>query len=142
VAELKMIENDNSTVFQTNLFEDPENFVKFAMYAGIMVLEIFLPCYFGSRIHDKSFFLRQKVFESQWMDASLEYKKLLVIFLERGKRPVKINLYGFFFLKLETFSSVSALPSFFKKSHTNLTMRYFKVCSFAYRLFTVVKQQK
>jgi 7tm Odorant receptor len=98
-----------SILFQTNLIEDPENFVKFGLYAGIMVLEIFLPCYFGSRINEKTLLLRQKVFESQWLDASLEYKKLLVIFLERAKRPVKINIYGFFFLQLETFTSVSDL---------------------------------
>lgn len=71
-----------------------------------MIIQIFLPCYFGNEISFASQELSQKLFHSQWIDASKKHKKSLSFMLEVMKKPIKINAYALLKINYETFTSV------------------------------------
>ncbi|RZC37616.1 7tm 6 domain containing protein [Asbolus verrucosus] len=68
--------------------------------------KIFLYCWFGNEIEIKSSKLPYAVFESDWTELPPEVKTLLIIFILRTQRPLKMSAYGLFFLTLETFVKI------------------------------------
>lgn len=89
--------------------EDPFAYLTVVVYVLGLVFEIFLPCYIGSIVLAKSQQLLPAVYESNWIEQSVEYKTSLLIFGERAKRPIAPMAGGLFALELRTFLSVSVL---------------------------------
>lgn len=71
-----------------------------------MLFELLLPCFFGNEIMLKSDQLSYCIFSSDWINQTLQYKKKLIIFTERLKRPIKITAGKIIILSLSTFTSV------------------------------------
>lgn len=83
----------------------------------LMTAEIFLPCYYGTEVHSASENLSTSLFHSEWYTESLSFKKGMLIFMERVKRPVTITVFDVYHVNLQTFTFV---------------------CQSAYSLFAVV----
>lgn len=104
------------TAFQISIMSPSENFVAFfffILYVSTMVAQIFFPCYFGNEIILKSGELSGRLYSSNWINSSKQFRRMMVIFMERLKRPARVNSFGLFTLGLETFRSVRFLFRFY-----------------------------
>lgn len=72
-----------------------------------MIIEIFVPCFFGSVVMEKSRKLTYDAFNSNWMAHGPLFRKSLSILVERTFRPVATFAGGLFLLQLPVFLSVS-----------------------------------
>lgn len=77
-----------------------------------MVFEIFLPCFFGNEIILASNNLSYSLFSSDWTEQTSTYKKKLIIFTERLRRPIVITAGKIVNLSLTTFTSVCILINY------------------------------
>lgn len=78
------------------------------------IFEIYLPCYYGSEMERSSDNLMDAIYQSDWLNCDLKTKKLIVKFMENLKRPMKINFYLIFDVKLELFAKImNAAYSFY-----------------------------
>lgn len=87
--------------------EDTYQFLFCLVYSFAMMIEIFIPSYFGSLVYLKSEKLCYDIFKSNWMHASEKYKRSMRIFGERTLRPISIFAGNVFMLNLLTFLKVS-----------------------------------
>lgn len=71
-----------------------------------MLFEIFLPCFFGNEIMLASNNLSYSLFSSEWTEQNISYKKKMIIFTERLRRPIVITAGKIVNLSLITFTSV------------------------------------
>lgn len=97
------------TAYQLSIFSPTENLTKFCIsffYIITLMVQLALPCYYGNEIIIKSDRMTRKIFSSQWVGGSRQFRKIMVIFMERLKRPAKITAGRLFGLSLQSFSSV------------------------------------
>lgn len=85
-----------------------------------MTLEIFLPCYFGSKLSEASSNLSTGLFHSLWINQNEETKAICKVFMENSKKEMKMSAFNMFDLNLTTFKSI---------------------VNFAYSLFAVLKKK-
>lgn len=71
-----------------------------------MVLEIFLPCYFGNELSFASAKLSLGMFHSDWYNSSLKSRKTAIIFMENTKKDLQIPAFRVFDSNLATFTSI------------------------------------
>ena len=71
-----------------------------------MVLEIFLPCYYGNELSVASSKLSTALFHSNWIQGDKKLKSLVKIFLENSKKDIKISAFGVFDVNLVTFNKI------------------------------------
>lgn len=89
-------------------------------------LVLFVPCWFASRVTTKvtNFLLdfanclnnfldnfqsepiSYSIFESQWIDASISFKKSMISIYQQTKEPIEIEFMGIFTLSIPTFVMV------------------------------------
>ncbi|XP_063548840.1 odorant receptor 4-like isoform X2 [Cydia strobilella] len=81
-------------------------FIFLGSYMFIMILQILVPCWFGTRIQDKSQQLSQAVYDCDWTAKSRYFKSSLRLFVERANKPVSITAGKMFPLSLTTFTSI------------------------------------
>jgi hypothetical protein len=71
-----------------------------------MVLEIFLPCYFGSELSAASSKLSTALFGSKWIESDEKLKSTMKIFMENVKKEIKVSAFGVFHVNLLTFTTI------------------------------------
>lgn len=71
-----------------------------------MMVEVFVPSYFGSLTQIKSKRLSYDVFSSNWLHENQKYKMNLMILVERTLRPMHLKCGNLVELGLETFLKV------------------------------------
>jgi len=81
--------------------------VLYLNYASCIVVQILLCTYFGNEIQLESTATFNAVFESDWINADKEYKKLCLIAMENMKKPIKLRAYSIFEVNLDNFIFVS-----------------------------------
>lgn len=97
------------TAYHVSIISPNENFLKFFVpffYIMTLFVQLGLPCYYGNEIILKSEKLQDKIFSALWVPESQRFQKMMVIFMERLKRPVQINAGRLFGVSLQTLSSV------------------------------------
>ncbi len=73
---------------------------------GIYNYEISLLMFYGNEVTLASEELLGSVYHSNWPDLSIKYRKLLLIFMERLKRPQEMLIGKMFPLNLKSLTSV------------------------------------
>lgn len=73
---------------------------------GIYNYEISLLMYYGNEITLASEQLMGSVYHSNWMDLSIKYRKIALIFMERLKRPQEMLIGKLFPLNIKSLTSV------------------------------------
>jgi len=86
-----------------------------------MLLQIFIPTYYGNELSVASNELSMSLFHSGWAKGSKKYKSSMRLFLENIKKPIQISAFGVFRVNLDTFN---------------------KVCNGAYSLYAVCQSMK
>lgn len=76
------------------------------MYIVSMTYQIFIPCYFGSIVQEKSEQLPFDLVDSNWLEGKASLRRSVTIIGERVKRPITPFAGGLFAVGLPTFVSV------------------------------------
>ncbi|CAO1358439.1 unnamed protein product [Diamesa serratosioi] len=108
-----------TTAFQLSLSSptvDSWEFVHFISYLAAITLEIYLPCYYGNNLRIASEKLSTKLFHTNWIFESKDFKIAMKLFMENVKKPMKISALNIFDLDLDNF---------------------LKICNFAYSLYAL-----
>nr|AST36253.1 putative odorant receptor OR13 [Hedya nubiferana] len=81
-------------------------FIFLGSYMFIMIIQILVPCWFGTRIQDKSQLLSEAVYSCDWSAKTRYFKSSLRLFVERANKPLSITAGKMFPLSLTTFTSI------------------------------------
>lgn len=82
-------------------------FMKKLAFVSSKLLQIFLPCYFGSKVAKASKKIQTSVFHSAWVGSSREYASAVKIFMENSKKSSEISTtYGLFAIDFGTFTRI------------------------------------
>lgn len=73
---------------------------------GIYNYEISLLMYYGNEITLASEEMMGSIYHSNWMDLSITYRKLAMIFMERFKKPQEMLIGKLFPLNIKSLTSV------------------------------------
>lgn len=76
---------------------------------GIYTYEIFMLMYFGNEVMLASENLLTCVYESNWMDSSMGYRKMALTLMERLKREEEMTIAKIFPLNLKMMTSVTII---------------------------------
>ncbi|KAM8707068.1 hypothetical protein ACLKA7_011211 [Drosophila subpalustris] len=68
-----------------------------------MIVQIFLPCYYGNQLTVHANQLTNSVFNTSWLEYSAKTRKELIYYMEFLKRPVKVRAGIFFEIGLPIF---------------------------------------
>jgi cation transporter-like permease len=99
--------------------EEASSFIRVLTFIIPMVLELFIPLYFGNDLSIASSRLSTALFHSDWSKATKKTKQMMKMFMINTKKDLKISAFGLFNSDLATFTSV---------------------LNFAYSLFAVLKR--
>lgn len=91
---------------QVSPTQDLAKFSQRFTYMLPMVLQIFLPCYFGNEVYLASRNLSMSIFHSNWLHGSKKYRNALKIFITNAKKPIVIVSAKIFVLTLGSFVSI------------------------------------
>lgn len=95
-----------SLKIQLHPVDDFTDFLFLFLYILSMTYQIFIPCYFGSIVSQKSEQLPTNLLESNWLDGTTSMRRSVTIIGERVKRPITPFAGGLFVVGLPTFVSV------------------------------------
>lgn len=88
--------------------QNPGLFLATLQFVAVMIVQIFLPCYYGNQITVNANQLTNSVFNTNWLQYSVRTRKELICFMEFLKRPVKIRAGIFFEIGLPIFMKVKS----------------------------------
>lgn len=86
--------------------QNPGLFLATLQFEAVMVLQIFLPCYYGNQLTINANQLTNSVFHTNWLEYSVKTRKELICYMEFLKRPVKVRAGVFFEIGLPIFMKV------------------------------------
>lgn len=78
--------------------------IVFSIY---ILIETYVPCYFGSRLLYKRDRLAEKAFHLNWIGRNERFKRFLLILGQGVQMPIPVAANGLFRLDLTTFSAVN-----------------------------------
>ncbi|EDW80595.1 uncharacterized protein Dwil_GK11482 [Drosophila willistoni] len=94
--------------------QNPGLFVTTLQFGAVMIVQIFLPCYFGNELTYHANTLTNSVFNTNWLEYSVGTRKLLNCYMEFLKHPVKVRAGVFFQIGLPIFvKTINNAYSFF-----------------------------
>ncbi|XP_017082764.1 odorant receptor 94b [Drosophila eugracilis] len=94
--------------------QNPGLFVTTVQFVAVMIVQIFLPCYYGNELTFHANALTNSVFGTNWLEYSVGTRKLLNCYMEFLKRPVKVRAGVFFEIGLPIFvKTINNAYSFF-----------------------------
>lgn len=112
-----------------------DNFTEFSFFLFFLVCQlaqIFLPCFLGNEVIFSSNGLLNSAYNSSWELMSDDYRKLLIILMERLKHGSRILVGKLFPLSLDTFTSVNI----FKLKIMAVSKQVLTFFLFFFRLYT------
>ncbi|XP_053686897.1 odorant receptor 67c-like [Sabethes cyaneus] len=103
------------TAFEATLTTDKLYiFLRFAIYALSVFIQILYWCYYGNRVTHMSSTINEALVQCDWMQGNSSFKKDLMIVMMRAQKPFQFRVYGYFSISYETFIVVlSKSYSFF-----------------------------
>lgn len=76
------------------------------IYLVALLTELFVPSYYGSLLTNKSERLTYKFFKGDWTKQTVQFKRTMMIFIERTLKSITIRVGGVFALNLTTMLQV------------------------------------
>lgn len=80
--------------------------MKIFTYVLVMLLQVFVPCYYGNEFFRASEKISTSLFHSKWINCSKEYKEAMIIFAENSKKPLKITAISSVDIDFRLFSRI------------------------------------
>ncbi|CAK1544595.1 unnamed protein product [Leptosia nina] len=107
-------------LFRFTLPSPLQYYIFLGTYIFIMIIQILVPSWFGTRIMDKSCLLSHALYSCDWTPRCHQFKSSMRIFMERTKRPLSITGWKMFPMSLTTFTSFQHFLFLTVKSVTRL----------------------
>ncbi|EDV43031.1 uncharacterized protein Dana_GF16718 [Drosophila ananassae] len=82
---------------------NPGQFIAMLQFVSVMILQIYLPCYYGNEITIHANQLTNEVYHTNWLHCRPPIRKLLNSYMEYLKRPVNVRAGNFFAVGLPIF---------------------------------------
>ncbi|XP_026849429.1 odorant receptor 94a [Drosophila persimilis] len=82
---------------------NPGQFIAMLQFVSVMILQIYLPCYYGNEITVYAHQLTNEVYHTNWLHCRPPLRKLLNGYMEHLKQPVAIRAGNFFAVGLPIF---------------------------------------
>lgn len=92
-----------------NIIENLSQFLSMLQFLFVMILEIYLPCYFANQITWNSSLLCTQIYSSEWLKFSAVTRKLIYLYMEFIKHPEKVKAGNYFDVGLPIFTKVRCL---------------------------------
>ncbi|XP_068156493.1 odorant receptor 94a [Drosophila tropicalis] len=93
---------------------NPGQFTAMLQFVSVMILQIFLPCYYGNEVTVNAHQLTNEVYNTNWLQCNPPIRRLLNSYMEHLKRPVQIRAGNFFAVGLPIFvKTINNAYSFF-----------------------------
>ncbi|KAL7729217.1 hypothetical protein ACLKA6_009675 [Drosophila palustris] len=83
--------------------QNPGLFLAILQFMAVMIVQIFLPCYYGNQLTVHANQLTNSVFNTNWLEYTAKTRKELICYMEFLKRPVKVRAGIFFEIGLPIF---------------------------------------
>lgn len=100
-----LFQRSNFGPFQASVSDDL-SWILFLISLDIsMALHFLFPCYFGQLVQDTYDDLNASLYDSNWINQSESFKKLIRIMMENLKKPEKVSAFGVFTVDLENFKT-------------------------------------
>nr|AOG12956.1 odorant receptor [Eogystia hippophaecolus] len=93
-------------LFRCTLRAPLQYYIFLSTYMFIMVIQIMVPCWFGTRVIEKSYLLTRAIYDCDWISRSPQFKSNLRFFIVRANRPLSITGGKMFLLSVATFTSI------------------------------------
>ncbi|EFA05727.1 odorant receptor 23a [Tribolium castaneum] len=95
------------TMYKLSL-ADPgsQDFIKYFVFKLGVISEIFMYCYFGHRVLEKTEDLYFAIYEMHWYDASKQIQNEVFIFMGQLEKPIVFYVANIFSLDLDTFKKI------------------------------------
>ncbi|XP_049821496.1 odorant receptor 30a-like [Aethina tumida] len=81
-------------------------FILLCCYFMTMMCQIAMYCYFGHNIMTSSSEITTACYMSNWLNFSVKVRKMLILIMERAKRPLIITAGRYFILNLATLMAI------------------------------------
>jgi len=104
-----------------HLPEDVGILMKFTTYMASMTSQIFIPCFYGTKLQLSYDRIAESLFHCDWMYEDKEFRKIVEFIMENSKKPMRIVAIGFVKIDLSNFGSI---------------------CNSAYSLFSVLRRTR
>lgn len=94
-----------------NIFnaETTYNTCRESINMAAITFETFVPCYYGDLLEDAGDDLSKFIYECNWEEQSIKFKKMLLIMLIRSQRKNNLEALGYFSITLLTFLKVTMI---------------------------------
>lgn len=76
-------------------------------YVLAVVVEIFPLCYYSNCLMYDSDRLCEEIFHSSWIQQNVQYRKMLIFFMQRTQQTIEFMAGKIFYINLNSFISVS-----------------------------------
>ncbi|KAF2896167.1 hypothetical protein ILUMI_10008, partial [Ignelater luminosus] len=94
-----------NTLFHFVLISISSQLFMLTNYLIIILVQLFIYCWYGNEIIFKSVQVREACYMTNWELSGNEVRKYLFLIMERSKRPLKITTMKYSVLSLTTFAS-------------------------------------
>lgn len=94
-------------------------FLKILSYSLTMLLQVFLPCYYGTELSSASDKVSLSLIHSDWINQSKRFKTSMKAVVISGFKSLKVLAFGFVTIDFDTFS---------------------KICNAAYSMYALLKK--
>lgn len=112
--------------FQATAGVSPHEMFKFILFLIAQLAQIFIMCWYGNKViesvstmHKKTFFsiyffflpksfgISDAIYEEEWFNAELRYKKSLILMITRSQKPSQLTAYKFSVVSMQSFMRVN-----------------------------------
>ncbi|CAH1135205.1 unnamed protein product [Ceutorhynchus assimilis] len=94
------------TGFQLTLVVSHTQFALMAIYFSCMMCQLVLYCWYGHQLIEESDSVTNACYAVKWEEMGVKEQKMLMIIMERAKRPIGIKAAGMFGLNLSTLMKI------------------------------------
>ncbi|XP_017058317.1 odorant receptor 85f [Drosophila ficusphila] len=81
----------------------------YVFFIGTSAMQVYLVCYYGQQVLDLSSQVAHAVYNHDFHDASIAYKKILLIIIIRAQQPVQLSAMGYLPISLDTFKQLMSV---------------------------------
>ncbi|KAH8383753.1 hypothetical protein KR009_010371 [Drosophila setifemur] len=82
--------------------------ISYVLFLATSVLQVYLVCYYGQQVLELSEAIAFAAYSHDFQDASIAYKKSLLIIITRAQKPVELSAMNYLPISLETFKQAGA----------------------------------
>ncbi|XP_017472633.1 PREDICTED: putative odorant receptor 85d [Rhagoletis zephyria] len=94
-------------LFQITIGAAVDSLIMLAFFLFCSLVQIFLICYYAHGLLEASEYIGSAVYNHNWYDADLRYKKMLLVIMQRAQKAAKLRATSFVIVSMPTMTDVS-----------------------------------